>query len=353
MSEIPQPNEVLDTKEAVCPLPVLLTREAIKNLKTGQILKIVTRDPAAKTDIPIWAGRMGNETIHIEETGERLTIYIRKGTGGLSSARNEGTQLSSKLVSHLRLQLNGGAPRRVKSGVALEIPVHIRVNGRDLVTIMATPNHFEDLAVGYLLDERIVDGVEQIHRLEEWGNIVSVETDGDIDGRLAAAEKIELITNECISLDHYLQMTETSEIPSVRTGYRINAQEVGRMVGEFNLSGKDEKPLGGIHSAALFEDGRMKQHVLDVSRHSAVDKVFGASARDHTDFAHSVIITSGRQSAGMVLKAARMNVPIAVSMRGPIYSGVLAAQKTNITLLCYATANRFDIYSGEDRILTV
>ena len=55
----PNSDKVLDTKNALCPVPVLLTRELIIKMTTGQILKVIVRDPTAKSDISIWAERTG------------------------------------------------------------------------------------------------------------------------------------------------------------------------------------------------------------------------------------------------------------------------------------------------------
>ncbi len=351
MSKTPRPSEILDTEDAVCPLPILLTREALKGLKAGQLLKVITRDPAAKTDIPVWARRVGNEVLQVEDEADgRIVLYVRKGAAKAVSEQEEDVQMSSKPVKHFRLQVRDKELKSVESDVTLEIPVYVKVNGRDVAVIMATPNRLNDLAVGYLLDEGILDEMRQIRRLKVRGNNVEVETEKDVSDRVKEAEKIQLITSECLSLEHYLRATETKNLPEVQSTYQIDAEELSRLVLEFNRQGRSDKQPGGIHSAALFEKGVLKHYVLDVSRHSAVDKVLGAGARDHIDFSQSIILTSGRQPASMVLKAARMNIPISASMRGPIYSGVLAAERTGITLIGYATANRFDIYSGIERI---
>jgi FdhD protein len=351
MTETPRPSDVLDTEDAVCPLPVLLTREALKSLRTGQVLKVITHDPAAKSDIPVWAGRMGNEVLSVDERKDgQIVLYIQKGIVKAVSEQDEDVQMSSKLVKHFRVQLSDTGLKTVESEVTLEIPVYVRVNGLEVAVIMATPNRLDDLAVGYLLDEGIIDEMKQIRQLKVRGNKVDIETEKDVSDRVKEAERVQLITSECLSLEHYLRVTEMKNLPKVHASYQVDAEELSSLVLEFNREGRSGKHPGGIHSAALFEKGVLKHYVLDVSRHSAVDKVLGAGARDHVDFSQSIILTSGRQPASMVLKAARMNIPISASMRGPIYSGVLAAQKTGITLICYATANRFDIYSGTDRI---
>ena len=345
------PDKVLDTENAVCPVPVLMTREAMQGMKVGQILKIITRDTTAKTDIPVWARRLGNKVLKIEEDTDGLVLYLRRGVSEGVSESAEDIHLSTKRVKHLRLYLRESESRTVTSDVTLEAPAHIKVNNRDAVTILATPTHFEDLAVGYLLDENIIDDVDQISRLEVKGTDVIVETDVDVTGRIEGAENAQLITSECVSLEHYLRLSDKMSLPSVTSDYKVAAVDLSRMIKEFNLKQKEEGHPGGIHSAALFEEGVMKYYRLDVSRHSAVDKVLGASARDNVNFERSVVMTSGRQPAGMVLKAARMNIPISVSMRGPIYSGILAAQMTGVTLISYATANRLDIHSEADRVL--
>ncbi len=346
-----QPDAVLDTEDAICPVPILMTREAVRGLKAGQILKVVSRDPASKADIQVWASRVGNEVLKVEEeAGGRFVFYLRKGVSADVSGTDEDIQMSTKKVSHFRLRVSEGLLHTVESDVTLEVPVHVKVNGRDEVTIMATPTRLEDLAVGYLLDEGIVDNLGQIKRVEVRGVDVDVKTEMNVTGRIEAVERMRLVTSECVSLEHYLQLKDL-KLPEVKSDYRLSAIEVSRMVREFNLKNRSEDQPGGIHSAAIFEDGVLRHYLLDVSRHSAVDKVVGAGAREGVDFTRSVVMTSGRQPAGMVLKAARVNVPISVSMRGPIYSGILAAQKTRVTLIGYATPSRLDIYSEEARIL--
>src|SRR3990172_749416 len=231
MSETPRPSEVLDTEDAVCPLPVLLTREALKGLKAGQVLKIITRDPATKTDIPVWANRMGNEVLRVEEeAGGRLVFYVRKGVAKAVSEQEEDVEMSSKRVKHYRLQLRDWGLKSVESDVTLEIPVYVKVNGREVVIIMATPNRLDDLAVGYLLDEGIVDEMKQILGVKVRGNKVEVETEKDVSNRVKEAEKIQLITSECLSLEHYLQATATEHLPKVQAAYQVDAEELSRLV---------------------------------------------------------------------------------------------------------------------------
>ena len=348
----PNSDKVLDTKNALCPVPVLLTRELIIKMTTGQILKVIVRDPTAKSDISIWAERTGNSVLKIEDLKDQIILYVQKGDSKNVLEDDEDIQMSTKKVKHRRLYSGELEARTIKSYVALEAPVHIKVNDKSAVTIMATPTHLKDLAVGYLLDEDIIDNIGQIIDIVANGTEILVRTKTNVTDRIKTSETNQLITSECVSLEHYLRLGDKVILPKSRSDYKINVSELRKMIKKFNSRRTDKIHPGGIHSASLFEKGEMKHYLMDISRHSAVDKVFGAGARDGIDFAQSIIITSGRQPAGMVLKAAQMNIPISVSMRGPIYSGIFVAQRTGITLVCYASANRLDIHSKYDRILS-
>lgn len=344
-------DKVLNTKNSLCPIPVLLTKEAISKMTMGQILKIITKDTTTENDIPIWAKKTGNKLLSIEKNKDEIIIYIKKGTSKKLININDDIHLSTKKVEHLRLFFSEDKPHIIESSVALEAPVHLTVNNKSVMTILATPTHLEDLAIGYLIDENIIDNVDQITHIETNGTNILVKTKDDVTNRLKASETNQIISSECVSLEHYLRLRESRNIPIINSDYRVNISELSKMIREFNSRHNDKKHPGGIHSASLFEKGKMKYYLMDVSRHSAVDKVLGAGAKDGIDFSQSIILTSGRQPAGMVLKAAQMNIPISVSMRGPIYSGILSANKTEITLICYASINRVDIHSRPDRIL--
>jgi len=110
------------------------------------------------------------------------------------------------------------------------------------------------------------------------------------------------------------------------------------------------KTTGGTHSAAIFENGKLIAFAEDVGRHNAVDKVIGMAALGKTDFSKSVLVSSGRQPANMVLKAARVGIPIIASIAAPIYSGIEAARKTGVTLICFVRGQRINVYSNPERV---
>jgi FdhD protein len=254
-------------------------------------------------------------------------------------------------VKAVKVDLRLGLEKKLEEYAAVEAPINIYVNGEHLVTLLATPTQKRELAVGYLLDEGIVRDLNEIKEVWVKDGDVKVETKSNVKIRIQAARTAKIVTTACGSEGDFLKLLDRVDKPFVRSSYRVKAEDVVDMVRKLNLKSEIFKLTGGVHSAMLFADGGLAAFSEDVGRHNAVDKVVGAAASKGVDFARSVIVTSGRQPADIVLKAARMGVPILVSIRGPVHSGILAAEKTGVTLICFARGQRMNIYTFPERIL--
>jgi tRNA 2-thiouridine synthesizing protein A len=71
-------DKVLDCKGLTCPLPVLKTKKAIGELKSGQVLEMIATDPGSKNDMEAWANRTGNPIIGSKEEGGTYVFFIKK-----------------------------------------------------------------------------------------------------------------------------------------------------------------------------------------------------------------------------------------------------------------------------------
>ena len=107
---------------------------------------------------------------------------------------------------------------------------------------------------------------------------------------------------------------------------------------------------GAVHTAAISNSIGIEYFYDDIGRHNAVDKAIGICIENDIPLEQAILITSGRQTADIVIKAARCRIPISVSMRAPLSSGVYAAKLMGITLICFARGRRMNIYSIPKRI---
>jgi formate dehydrogenase assembly factor FdhD len=90
--------------------------------------------------------------------------------------------------------------------------------------------------------------------------------------------------------------------------------------------------------------------VEDISRHCAIDKAIGLAIRDGTDLSNSFLVTSCRQTASTIIKAIFCEIPIVVSIAAPTNLAIKEANKYGITLIGFASPERFNIYSHDWRI---
>jgi tRNA 2-thiouridine synthesizing protein A len=72
------PAQVLDCTGLACPLPVVKTAQAIKQIEVGQVLELLATDPGVEPDMQAWTKRTGNELIDITQDGEVFHVLIRR-----------------------------------------------------------------------------------------------------------------------------------------------------------------------------------------------------------------------------------------------------------------------------------
>jgi len=73
-----QVQETLDCIGLYCPMPILKTREKMDEIAVGEILEVLTDDPASEPDIKAWAKRAGQRILKIDKTSEGFRFLIRK-----------------------------------------------------------------------------------------------------------------------------------------------------------------------------------------------------------------------------------------------------------------------------------
>jgi tRNA 2-thiouridine synthesizing protein A len=78
MAEEPKPKRTLDTIGLYCPQPLFQTREEIDKIEVGEVLEVLSDDPAAEEDLKRFAKRTGHELIHLEKKGDVLRFLIRR-----------------------------------------------------------------------------------------------------------------------------------------------------------------------------------------------------------------------------------------------------------------------------------
>lgn len=253
-----------------------------------------------------------------------------------------------------RIELLTGARKTVEEPVATEAPINIYVNDRYLITLLATPKLQRELALGWLFDEGVLQSLGKIKEVTVNQDSVTVMTKEPLqEERLQVIGVTRILTTACgLSISKFLKVMNEIGKAFTRSDYKVMAGDIIRMIQELDDQSKLFKLTGGTHASALFEEGKLVARAEDIGRHNAIDKVIGIAVQSKVNFSKCVLVSSGRQPADMVLKVARMGIPILASKASPIRSGIIAAKKTGVTLICFVREHRMNVYTYPSRVLT-
>jgi len=227
----------------------------------------------------------------------------------------------------IRVSEKGKSPQ--DDYVVRELLLTIVLNEREIATIPCSPSNLDYLAVGFLLARGLIAGKEAIKKIavDDGKGIVRVE-----------AEEASRSPNE-----PQLKQRVESDI-------EISAPEVFALIDEFVQRSELFKATGGVHSVALCDRERILVFAEDISRHSAIDKIFGRCILEDIPTAERLLITSGRVSSEVVLKVAKRNIPLLVSKSAPTDLGVKLADDWGITLIGFARDKRMNVYANDWRV---
>jgi FdhD protein len=236
--------------------------------------------------------------------------------------------------------------RPVHGVVPVEEVIALHINGQPLVQLVCTPLLLEELALGFLFNEGLIEGMSDVEEVK-----VLVLNDGQrwLDvwlGHEIEPPKLRTITSGCSGGTTF----ERAGGP-VESDLRVTPQQVTRLMAEMSRSAELYHRAGGLHVAALAEGETLICVAEDIGRHNTLDKVAGHCLRQGLPMADRVLLSSGRISSEVVNKAARMGVPVVVSRTSPTSLSVQLAQTWHVTLIGYTRRHSFRVYSGEERLL--
>jgi FdhD protein len=235
----------------------------------------------------------------------------------------------------------------VQDVVAIEEPLEIRVDGTALSVTMRTPGHDEELALGFLYGEGLIDGPREVGLTADLAANV-IEVGGPLL-RDPGARRFYTTSSCGVCGKGALQEVAVTSAP-LGDGPTI-ARELA-----WDLPGRLDQPTfqrtGGTHATGLFSaHGELLVSREDVGRHNAMDKVIGhALMRGEVPLAGRVLCVSGRLSFELVQKAAVAGAPVLVGVGAPSSLAIELAADRGLTLCGFARRGRLNVYARPERI---
>jgi FdhD protein len=235
----------------------------------------------------------------------------------------------------------------VSDVVAIEEPLEIRVDGGALAVTMRTPGHDEELALGFLYGEGLIDEPRPAGLTDDLANNII-----EVRGPLARdpGERRFYTTSSCGVCGK--GALEEVAVHSAPLG---DGPTIARSLAA-DLPNRLDQPTfettGGVHATGLFDaTGELIYTREDVGRHNAMDKVIGRALLDGlVPLGDRVLCVSGRLSFELVQKAAVAGAPILIGVGAPSSLAIELAEDRGVTLCGFARRGKLNVYTRPERI---
>ena len=275
-------------------------------------------------------------------------------------------------IKYKVIKLKNNNTEEIKDSVSIEEPLEMilkfKKSGKwqteNISITMRTPGNDEALIAGFLYNEKIVDNIEQIKKIEKKGEIVGdynlqnkIEaTINDIKNIDIGKLKRNFLTNSSCgvcgktSLDS-LEIIKSNKLdlsfPKINKKVILNSPKL--LINEQSEFSK----TGGIHASALIDkSGKVIATREDVGRHNALDKLIGHVQKNKLIDNHSQFIAcSGRLNFELIQKGLMSNIGIMAGVGAPTSLAVDLAKRFGMTLLGFVKKESFNIYTNKERII--
>ena len=240
----------------------------------------------------------------------------------------------------------GGGSENMPAQAAAETEVQLNVNGEAWLGFHCSPVDLEALAVGFLFNEGFIETAVEVAALRV------CDAGDQIDVWLAhAVQKPDQWSRTSGCQGGVVQPGAPSVNP-IRSTMTVVGQALFARVDAF-LTGlvAQDAHSQGLHTSMLFERDEVRWVSRDIGRHNTLDKIAGACVLEGRGLHEPTLITTGRISAEMVGKAARMAIPLVMSLHSASDRAVEAADRLAITLVGHARRSQLDVYTHPERIL--
>ncbi len=231
--------------------------------------------------------------------------------------------------------------------LAVEIPYRVMLNETEIGTSMVLPTGLEEFGPGFLFGQGYLSSPQEL--IEVWVcHHGKISVFADVEENSSPKEVI--ITSGCGGTGRISkEMLEGAFEPLEET--TLTFPEIRQFILEVLSKSALGRKTHCVHGCGFWSQGQMQAFYEDVGRHNAVDKIIGAILLGRFSPAGAVY-TTGRLTSDMVLKCARIGIPIVMSRTAPSSLGLAIARRAGVTLAAYARPDRLNIFNRPDRILT-
>jgi len=270
------------------------------------------------------------------------------------------------------LKYRSNNTNEIDDSISIEEPLEITIKFKKKETwaentisiTMRTPGNDEDLVRGFLFNERIIEKIEYIDKIESIGEnvgqynlknkiIATINNSKNVD--IGKIKRNFLTNSSCgvcgkTSLDS-LEIIKKDKI--VKSLPKIDHEIIMKSPTTLRENQSEFSKTGGIHASGLFSDkGDVVAIKEDVGRHNALDKLIGyVLEKKLLNPSNQFLTCSGRLNFELVQKALMSNIGVLIGVGAPTSLAIDLANKFDMTLVGFVKQDSFNIYSNKERII--
>jgi len=253
------------------------------------------------------------------------------------------------------MDLNGVAPDmvcdrfsdegwvRTSARVPSEMQLTIYVNRQELVSILCTPTKLNCLVLGFLYAAGIISGLGDVASMR----VCEEEALADV---MLSNTEYQLPTKRTLTSGCGGGAAFKTQGQRVDSDLVVTPTEVLSLMKQLQEQMELYRLSGGVHASALSDNGNLLIVAEDIGRHNTFDKIQGECLLRGLSSRDRLLLSTGRVSSEMLLKATEMQVPVIVSRTSPTERAVSLAHDLGIALVGYARGSRLTVYSHPERL---
>jgi len=231
-----------------------------------------------------------------------------------------------------------------------ESPLTLFVNGFQFLTLMILKKNLKEVVAGFLASEGIIESKEELKKIEfkHDKTVAMIEVESDFS---PGDYKKRTLTSGCGGGSTFINLKDCAETQNIKSSQQYPAEIFADLMIEMQNNSKYFQQSGGTHTAALASEAKIIYQLEDIGRHNALDKIIGRALLEDINLKDKTMLTSGRISSEMIIKVLKQGIPFLISRSAPTDKAVKIARDRNITLIGFCRGKRFNIYSGEERVI--
>ena len=232
-----------------------------------------------------------------------------------------------------------------------EISLKIFINGTEYASLLCLNQLTEELALGFLFSESVIDGMDDVASVEYNERLFAVMINLVPGKTVEKCESLRSVTSGCGKCFTYINPLKHDKFRPASDEARFSLDDILGIMKRFELSSDVYRAIGGVHSA-LFHHETLSVFNEDIGRHNCIDKIAGVLLKHRKEnlAKDALLCLSGRISSEIITKIIRIGVPVLVSRSTPTAAAVHLAREYGVTLLGYVRSNGGFVYSGEERL---